>query len=355
MGRPGRVLQLLATNTCAGERLAIGSTCEFWASAIRFRAVQRTGAAALGGRLERCGAGRGAHRRPEPRARVYQPARSQGSAAGSLPRDETLYTSGTATSPPSNFNPLDLSGAYTGPRACSTSRCSFTTRCMASSSRGWLRSGAWARADDVQTSGPRERGLDGEPERSSNGGPQRGRCRLHRQSRHGGQGRPLQRRRGQRDRARRQWAIPSQSSSASPSATRSGKISFGIRRCYRKPRGRPLRPQARLTGANKAPVSTGPMLLRSTSPTEACYQDNPHWWGKNQLGLSFKFEYLCDTVSGSSGAGLSALLESRTDWSNALLEGVTNLAGGKTASYDIKTYYPGAPVHAPGRERRGSK
>ena len=45
------------------------------------------------------------------------------------------------------------------------------------------------------------------------------------------------------------------------------------------------------------------------------------------------------THLGSSGAGLSTLLESRTDWSNALLEGVTNLAGGKTASYDIKTYY----------------
>ncbi|HUC14918.1 MAG TPA: ABC transporter substrate-binding protein, partial [Acidimicrobiales bacterium] len=104
---------------------------------------------------------------------------------------------------------------------------------------------------------------------------------------------------------------------------------------------------ARLTGPNKAPVSTGPMLLRSTSSAEACYQDNPRWWGTAQLGLSFKFEYLCDTVSGSSGAELSALLESRTDWSNALLQGVTNLAGGKTASYDIKTFYPGSPYMLP--------
>src|SRR5579863_7889088 len=53
-----------------------------------------------------------------------QPARPQperpelagphGSAAASLPRDETLYATGTATSSPSNFNPLDLGGAYTG-------------------------------------------------------------------------------------------------------------------------------------------------------------------------------------------------------------------------------------------------
>ena len=99
--------------------------------------------------------------------------------------------------------------------------------------------------------------------------------------------------------------------------------------------------------ANLAPVSTGPMLLATTAPTEACYRDNPHWWARAQLGLSFKFEYLCDVVTGSSGSELSDLLNGTVDWSNALLRGVPNLADAKAGGYGIKTYYDGAPYMLP--------
>jgi peptide/nickel transport system substrate-binding protein len=98
-----------------------------------------------------------------------------------------------------------------------------------------------------------------------------------------------------------------------------------------------------VTAANLAPVSTGPMLLATTSPTEACYRDNPLWWGRAQLRLSFRFEYLCDLVSGSSGKELSDLLDDRIDWSNELLRGVPNLADAKAGGYGIKTYYDAAP------------
>jgi peptide/nickel transport system substrate-binding protein len=104
---------------------------------------------------------------------------------------------------------------------------------------------------------------------------------------------------------------------------------------------------ARFDSANMGPVSTGPMLLDATGPTEACYRDNPHWWGAAQLRLSFKFEYLCALVSGPSGAELSALLDGRTDWDNQLLRGVPELAAGGTGGYDIKTYYPGPPYMMP--------
>lgn len=97
------------------------------------------------------------------------------------------------------------------------------------------------------------------------------------------------------------------------------------------------------TAANTAPVSSGPMLLDSVSPTQACYRDNAHWWGTAQLRLSFKFEYLCDVVSGSSGTDLSQLLDGHIDWSNQLLRGITNLADSKAGGYGIKTYYPGQP------------
>ncbi len=87
-----------------GQHLAIGSTCENWASEIRFRQFERVDATPLGRRLERCGVSSGSHGRPEPSARAALSRRALSSRAlkappaGSLPRDETLYTTGTATS-----------------------------------------------------------------------------------------------------------------------------------------------------------------------------------------------------------------------------------------------------------------
>jgi peptide/nickel transport system substrate-binding protein len=281
-----------------------------------------------------------------PQLARYQPARPQSSATVSLPRDETLYTTGTATSPPSNFNPLDLSAAYTG-----TQGLLYEPLFLYDPVHGrfipWLAtSGNWegpttyklqVRGNVDWTASP-----SGVVRGALSGADVAYTVKLAL---------------GDKD-------DPYNADVASvTSATAVGNT---VTVQFREPVGyaqwqdflwhspvlpqatwSALAPAARTAGANNEPVSTGPMLLRSTSSTEACYQDNPHWWGNSQLGLSFKFRYLCDTVSGSSGAGLSALLESRTDWSNALLEGVTNLAGGKTASYDIKTYYPGAPYMLP--------
>ena len=99
-----------------------------------------------------------------------------------------------------------------------------------------------------------------------------------------------------------------------------------------------------VTGANTSPVSSGPMTLvpGGYNQTEACYQDNPNWWGKTQLGLSFHFKYLCDVVNGSNNVELSALLSSNIDWSNNFLPGINTLMtiGGNNF---IQTYYPSAP------------
>jgi len=99
--------------------------------------------------------------------------------------------------------------------------------------------------------------------------------------------------------------------------------------------------------ANTAPVSSGPMLLVYRSATEACYRDNARWWAISQLKLSFKFKYLCDVVSGSSGAQLSGLLAGRIDWSNELLSGIPSLTLGKAHGYGIRTYYAGEPYMIP--------
>jgi peptide/nickel transport system substrate-binding protein len=100
------------------------------------------------------------------------------------------------------------------------------------------------------------------------------------------------------------------------------------------------------TWANKNPVGTGPMLLATYNATEVAYKDNPNWWGISQLHLSFKFKYLVDIVNGSNNVELSALTAGQIDWSNNFLPGINTLVNGAlngNAGYGFKTYYSNEP------------
>jgi len=106
-----------------------------------------------------------------------------------------------------------------------------------------------------------------------------------------------------------------------------------------------LSPSAQITGANKNPVGTGPMLLDTYNATEVAYKDNPNWWAVSQLNLSFKFKYLVDVVNGSNNVELSALSAGQIDWSNNFLPGINELVSGLNgnAGYGFKTYYSKSP------------
>jgi peptide/nickel transport system substrate-binding protein len=106
-----------------------------------------------------------------------------------------------------------------------------------------------------------------------------------------------------------------------------------------------LSPADQVTGPNAtigSIVSSGPMTLVSTSTSQACYQVNPNWWGTAQLGLHFSFKYLCDVVNGSNNVELSALLTNQIDWSNNFLPGINSLITTGGDSF-LKTYYAQAP------------
>ncbi|HXW80495.1 MAG TPA: ABC transporter substrate-binding protein, partial [Acidimicrobiales bacterium] len=273
-------------------------------------------------------------------------AQHPGSSAGGLPRNKTLYTSGTATAPPTNFNPLDLAKDYTGTQGLLYEPL-FLFDPVRDQFIPWLAtSGSWV--------GPTTYKLQVRPGvrwTSSPSGSVTGtltgadvaysiNLAVH------------------------DLADPYNADVTTvKGATANGDtvtVTFLSAVDYAQWEDflwhSPVLPEATwshmpsgtwVTGANTSPIASGPMLLAARSSTEACYRDNPNWWGRSQLGLSFKFEYLCDVVSRSSGAGLSDLLDNRTDWSNELLQGVPDLVGGKTAGYDIKTYYPGAPYMLP--------
>jgi peptide/nickel transport system substrate-binding protein len=273
------------------------------------------------------------------------PLQAGTAAPAALPRDKTLYTSGTATSPPTDFNPLDPGRAYTGTQGLLYEPL-FLYDPVHHNFIPWLAtSGSWLSATAYRLQV--RSGVDWVDRRGSVVGTLSSADVAY-----------------SIDLAATDKADPFNSDAAGvQKVTATGgtvtvdfKAPVGYAPWQQFLWHAPMVPEAEwsrlpagalFSGDNAAPVSTGPMLLDTTGPTEACYRDNPHWWGAAQLRLSFKFEYLCAVVSGSSGAELSDLLDGRTDWSNQLLRGVPNLATGRTGGYDIKTYYPGPPYMLP--------
>ena len=99
------------------------------------------------------------------------------------------------------------------------------------------------------------------------------------------------------------------------------------------------------TDANTHPVGTGPMTLDTANTQEVAYQTDPNWWATSALGLSFKFKYLVDVVNSSNSQELGQLNSGNIDWSNNYLPGINMLASaqGGNGGYTLKFYYPKTP------------
>ncbi len=274
------------------------------------------------------------------------PVHAGRSSAPAMPRDTTLYTSGTATSPPDNFNPLDPGRSYTGTQGLLYEPL-FLFDPVHDKFIPWLATGgSWVSATTYRLEV--RPGVDWVQDRSGSVAGVLSSSDVAYSI----------------NLAATDNADPFHADAASvQKATATGAT---VMVEFKAPVGyvpwqeflwhapvlseagwSHLAPGAALDSANMSPVSTGPMLLATTGPTSACYRDNPHWWGTAQLRLSFRFDYLCAVVSGPSGTELSDLLNGRTDWSNQLLRGIPDLATARTGGYDIKTYYPGSPYMLP--------
>ncbi len=259
----------------------------------------------------------------------------------SLPRDETLYTSGTSQGPPTNFNPLQRS-AYTGTEGLLYEPL-FLFDPLHGKLLAWLaRSGAWSGPTTYELH--LRPGVDwvdsatGAVVGTLSGADVAFTIRLAMSD--------------ASDPAHEDVATVTSVSSSGLSVTVQFARPVGYAAWQRFLWRAPILPGAEwpkmsASSPNLQPVATGPMLLYSTSAQGACYRDNPHWWATSALGLRFKFSYLCDLVSPTSGKGLADLLDDHVDWSNQLLRGVPNLTGSKAAGYGIKTYYPSVPYMIP--------
>jgi len=264
------------------------------------------------------------------------------SNAVSFPRSETVYTSGTAYSPPTNFNPNDLGALYTG-----TAGLLYEPLFLYDPIHGtyipWLAtSGTWS--GDTYTMQIRN-GVDWVSSPSQaivgtlTGADVAFSINL----------------------ARTQPTDPWNANvSTVTNVTASGNtvtVTFSSHPAYTEWQdflwNAPVLPAAvwgkmsmtdQQTGANMTPVATGPMTLDTTSSTQACFETNPHWWGA-QIGLSLHFKYLCDIVNGSNNVELAALTTDSIDWSNNFLPGISTLVAGLNGggAYGLTTYYPSAP------------
>jgi peptide/nickel transport system substrate-binding protein len=266
------------------------------------------------------------------------PSATSGGSITSFPRTETLYTSGTAYSPPTNWNPLNLGNFATGTQGLIYEPL-FLYDPIKNTYDPWLASaaGTWSGNSYTLTVRSGITWSDGTPFTGADVAYSINLARTN-------PGDPY---------------APNVATVAN--ATASGNtvtVTFKGTPGYTEWQGflwrAPILPQhiwskmsasQQITGANTNPVGTGPMTVASANPQEVAYQTRSDWWATSALGLSFKFKYLVDVVNGSNNQELGALTAGDVDWSNNFLPGINNLitALRGNAGYGFKTYYPSTP------------
>jgi peptide/nickel transport system substrate-binding protein len=270
-------------------------------------------------------------------------AASTPAAVTSFPRSETLYTSGTAYSAPSNWNPLDTGNYSTGTQGLIYEPLFLYNPLSTSSGNPYLpwlaTSGSWNGAQTIYTIDVRP-GVKWSDGAALTGADVAYSINL----------------------ARTNATDPySANVSTVANAVASGNtvtVTFKGTPGYTEWQDylwkAPVLPEhiwSKLpasqvaTAANTDPVGTGPMTLDTYNAQEVAYQTKPTWWASSALGLSFKFKYLVDVVNGSNDQELGQLTAGDIDWSNNFLPGINQLMGavGGNSGYTLKTYYPTSP------------
>jgi peptide/nickel transport system substrate-binding protein len=258
----------------------------------------------------------------------------------SFPRNETLYTSGTAYSPPVNWNPLAIGALATGTQGLIYEPL-YLYDPIKNSYEPWLASsdeaGGWQGNTYVMTVRDGVQWSDGQPMTAADVAYS---INL----------------------ARTNSADPYSPNVATvANATASGnKVTVTFKGTPGYPEFEdylwkaPVLPEhiwSKIPAskiaidANTHPVGTGPMTLDTANTQEVAYQTKTDWWATKALGLSFKFKYLVDVVNGSNSQMLGQLNAGNIDWSNNYLPGINMLASaqGGNSGYTLKFYYPKSP------------
>jgi peptide/nickel transport system substrate-binding protein len=265
---------------------------------------------------------------------------STGGAVTSFPRNETLYTSGTAYTPPANWNPLDTGNYATGTQGLIYEPL-FLYDPLKNTYDPWLAlsSSGWNSSNTVYTINVRS-GVNWSDGQAFTGADVAYSINLARTN--------------SSDPYSANVATVANAVAKGNTVTVTFKGTPGYTEWQDFLWKAPILPEhvwskfpsgQITTAANTHPVGTGPMALDTYNAQEVAYQTRPGWWATSALGLSFKFKYLVDVVNSSNEAELGALTQGNVDWSNNFLPGINQLltALNGNSGYTLKTFYPKSP------------
>ncbi|MDE3720932.1 ABC transporter substrate-binding protein [Nocardiopsis sp. N85] len=95
-----------------------------------------------------------------------------------------------------------------------------------------------------------------------------------------------------------------------------------------------------MSDVNENPVGTGPYSYESHTDDRLVWERNDDWWGTGPLDLEMKPRYIVDLVNASNDITLGMLQQGQVDLSNNFLPGIDQIINGNEA---ITSYYDGPP------------
>lgn len=256
----------------------------------------------------------------------------QGAGNGSLPRNETLYTSGTQWGPPANYNPFRNWDHATG-----TKGLAYETLFHFDPNQGkltpWLaQSGAWSDDKTYEVKlRPGVKWSDGKPLTAEDVAYSYGVGKFEASSLH-----PM-------------WSWLSDAKAVDTTTVR-----FTFKEAHYQEwdfnlYGLPIVPKHIwstrsekdiLNGVNDKPVVSGAYKLKSHSQDRVVWERRDDWWGVKMLGKKPAPKYIVDVSNPSNEVVIGQLTQGQLDLSNNFLPGAAAMVkSGKVASYYDKPPY----------------
>lgn len=91
---------------------------------------------------------------------------------------------------------------------------------------------------------------------------------------------------------------------------------------------------------NEDPVVTGPYVYESHDDDRMIWERNDDWWGTEHLDLEMQPRYIVDIVNASNEVTMGMLHQHEVDLSNNFLPGIDQVING---DFNISSYYDGPP------------
>ncbi|MGW2281120.1 ABC transporter substrate-binding protein [Streptomyces sp. NPDC001770] len=254
-----------------------------------------------------------------------------GAQGGSLPRDETLYTTGTQWGPPANYNPLRDWDHATGTKGL-VYETLFHFDPNAGKLTPWLaESGAWKDAKTYEVKlRPGITWSDGEPLTAKDVAYSYGLGKIEASSFHS------------------LWSWLSGAEAVDDTTVRFTFASAHYQEWDFNLYGRPIVPEhvwsgrseeEILNGVNDKPVGTGAYTLKSKSQDRVVWQRRDTWWGTKALGMTPAPRYIVDVSNPSNEVVIGQLGQGQLDLSNNFLPGASSLVKAKK----VVSYYDQPP------------